>query len=47
MKKSLVALMTAALLSTFVLSACNATQGAGQDIKNAGQGLSNEAAKDK
>jgi predicted small secreted protein len=47
MKKSMIAAMVAALLSTFVLAACNATEGLGQDIKGAGQGLSSEAAKDK
>jgi predicted small secreted protein len=39
--------LLAALAGSSVLTACNATEGLGQDIKGAGQGLSNEAAKDK
>ncbi len=48
MKKSiLLAAMAAAMLSTFVLSACDTTKGFGEDMSNAGQSLSNEAQKDK
>ncbi len=47
MKKSFALAITLAMLSGFALTACNTTEGMGQDIKGAGQGLSNEAAKDK
>ncbi len=48
MKKSfLLAAMAALMLSTFVLSACDTTAGFGQDMSNAGKGLTNEAEKDK
>jgi len=43
MKKSLV--LTLSLLA--FLSACNTIQGAGQDIKDAGQGISSAAEKTK
>ena len=48
MKKSLVlAAMAAAMLSSFVLTACDTTAGFGQDMSSAGKGLTNEANKDK
>jgi predicted small secreted protein len=45
MNRTLAALFTATLLagSTLMLSACNATAGAGQDISSAGHAVTNAA----
>jgi len=45
MNRTLAALFTAALLvgSTVMLSACNATAGAGEDISSAGHAVTNAA----
>ena len=42
----LVLVLMAGLLTASALSACNTTAGFGQDMKDAGQGLKNEANKD-
>jgi predicted small secreted protein len=40
-KVSLALALTLAVLSSAVLSACNTTEGMGQDVKAAGQGIAN------
>ncbi len=41
-------LIAAALLAlTGLVQACNTVEGAGKDVKHAGQGIENEARKDK
>jgi predicted small secreted protein len=47
-KNRLAALLALALcMSTLALSACNTTEGFGQDVQNTGADISNSAAKNK